>query len=363
MTCSGKKGGKVKKALVTVSGSFKLYQAIFLTQLFPEYKWDILLISYGKKEEIKPKMKKICEKAGCFQHIYAAESNILSSEKLKVLIQYSKLLLFYVLGKRKKCAEGILLRNIECFDYDMFCVAGSYSLIEGAILCFSDQKRVIVMEEGMDDYVNYTPQFGVVERIGAKLLFKMQYINLMCNNFYEPLKYCEKYMRYPHLIKENNYSAVKKMFDYSKVNKSIFQEIIRNAFEIMNDEFDTIIYTDPLWTFGLEDRYCYFTDYIKENYLKKNILLKRHPQDEYKYDFGELKVTERYTEVPGELIMQQWNNAVHIFTFPSTILLGIELENINYKLVQFHSDNLSYNNVFKELIDFFKIPERNIIAL
>lgn len=356
----------LKKAIVTVTNPFRLYQAIYLTYLFPEYTWDILHISYLERKTKNSSFENICKKANRFNRIFTVSAGMHFTTNTELFLQCIKMFIYFIIGKRKDYAKKIILQSVETFDYDMICVECSYTLVEGALLCFSKEKKVIIMEEGMDDYISNETQsklFNGPKSIAAKLLYKMQYINLLYDYHYIPLKYCEKYVRYPELIRANHFKNVNKILDFTQIDQTAFIETIRNSFEIGDELYDVVIYTEPLFCYGLEREYTKFIQYIKDTFINKKILVKRHPRDSFKYNFGTLDVAERYFEIPGEMILQQWKKAVHVFTFPSTISLGIGLENINYKVIKFTSPNQSYNFIFDDLLNFFKIPSINIVKI
>ncbi len=355
---------KAKRAVVVVAGSFRLYQAVYLTYLFPEYMWDVVLITYGKSEEINLKLEKLCRKSQRFNDVIRANTPTQFSGTGKLMLECIKMTLYFLLGKRTVYAKQLINKNVDVDAYELICVACSYSLLEGAFLCLSREKKVIVMEEGLNDYVETKLKYGLIKTIGANLLFRMQYINLLRRSDYKPLKYCEKYIRYPQKIRENIYLKINKMLDFCTVSYDEFYNTIMSMFEINADNYDLVIYTSPLWQYGIADEYKLFEGYISENFRGKKILLKRHPQDSYIYSFKGVNVVEKYLEVPGELIMRKWNTAMHIFTFPSTILLGAELEEYKYRVISFKNvKNLAYHIVVKDSLTFLDITMDKVVEL
>lgn len=353
-----------KKALVVVAGSFRLCQAIYMTYLFPDYEWDVILISYGQREDINKRLFNICVKSKRFSHIYMSQTPTQYSKTAQLLVECIKMGFYYVIGKRTIYAEKLIEKSIGKLDHELICIACSYSLLEGAILCINRKVKVIIMEEGLDDYVGQKLECGLIRALGAKILFRMQYINLLGRNDYKPYKYSEKYVRYPELIRDNIYLKVNKMFDYSKIDINAYNDTLSDVFDIKEDNYDVIIYTDPLWHYGLEEEYHRFEEYVSSKYRGSKVLLKRHPQDLYHYNFVDMEVEEKYLEVPGEIIMMRWNDAVHIFTYPSTILLGAGLEKYKYELIYFsNASSKTYVKVVNELIEFLKLQKDSIVEL
>lgn len=353
-----------RKAVVAVAGPFRLYQAIYFTYLYPDYEWDIIIMAYGSKEEAKENIREFSEKSERFKNIYISKTLTQFSDFKTLLIECFKMTFSYIFGKKEQYSKKMILDTVDEFNYDLICVACSYSLMEGALLNFAKYTTTILMEEGMDDYIEHEVNLNFLKKVAAKLLFKMGYINLLCDNSYEPLKECEKFVRYPQIIRRNNYKKVNKMFDFSLVDEGVFNKTVEKVFEIEEENYDVVIYTTPPWMYNLEKEYFKFERYISDMYNGKKILVKRHPQDTYLYKFEGVDAVEKYKEIPGEIIFEHWKKSKHIFLFPSTVLLGM-IENIDAcELFKFsNAENEIYNECFENAINLLKLDKNNIIQI
>lgn len=362
---SEQKQSKSLKALAVVAGNWRFYQALYFTYIFPEYQWDIVILRYGEDLSIVNKIEEYSRMSQRFCNIYTAITPSRYSNFKTLIVEAIKMCGYYLVGKRKTYCRKNIEKYIGSFKYDLLCMACAQAVFEGAVINFSDEIPTIMMEEGMAEYIETVFLGSYLKKFAFGILKKMQYINLIADNDFLLYKNCVKFVRFPQKIKKNYFKQVKQLFDFpnNRVSEE-FMNKINQIYQLGDEEYHLIIYTSSLWQYDMEGFYPKLERYIEENYEKQSILLKRHPRDIYPYQLENILVTESYCTVPGEIVIRRWQNAVHLFTFPSTILLEAFSMKTTCKIIYFKDcKNKSYQQNFWNLVKQFDFTEEQILYL
>ena len=342
-----------------------MMQAIWLTLLHPEYSWSVVLLRYGKNKNNVLNMKKACELSGRFEKIHVVISDIKYFGKLKLIVIFIKMFIYYLFGKRKKFCKKLIESSIGEFDYDLICISSSYSVFEGAAMNFADEIPTVMLQEGLVEYIHPKTQYDLLTRIGGILLFKMKYMNLLAHTNFYYNKYCTKYATNPERLIDKSYREVKKIFDESFVDFHDFETVLKKMYDIEELDFDLIIFSSISQSICENNDMNNLREWLNNHYNGKKILIKKHPQDTYLYKWNELDITCKYQDVPGELLIRLAKNIKLIFAFPSTLLFSVIYEQgYDYSILKYCSGmTTAYQSNFKQLIETLQIKGDTIIEL
>ena len=125
--------GSARKALAVVAGSYRFYQILWLYTQFPDLEWSILLLPYGKGDEIRKDLREKCEKLEIFANIYDSHMIGQDSGRCRQMMMFLKMLCFYFMGKKKKFMNSIIRSQTLGQEFDVFFVGCEYSIIEESI--------------------------------------------------------------------------------------------------------------------------------------------------------------------------------------------------------------------------------------
>lgn len=358
---------KPRKALAVIAGSYRLMQAIWFALAYPEYEWSVVLLRYGENTDNIKEMERHCLRFGCFKNVFIVITTSRFSGLLDKVIDFSKMFFSYILGNRKKYCRQYIESYIGTFDYDLLCLASSYSLFEGAVLNFSDEIQTIMMQEGMDDYVESYIKSDIFTKIAGQLLYRMKYVNFLGLRHYPHNENCEKYATSPDKIIETNYLKKSLLFDENKVHLEKYENLLKKVYDVYDDfDYDVVVFTcaESFSRKRNEDKNKLRT-YLCDNFKDKKILIKKHPQDIYEYDWVGLNIQCKYLAVPGEVIIKLASKAKFIFEFPTTILLSVVYDGkYDYVLIHYCMEMIdSYEHDFKDGVDFFQLSESNIVKV
>ncbi len=362
-----KKNDKEKKALAIVAGPYRLLQTLWFTELYKEYKWSVVLLRYGEDLEILKSMKEDCKRVGRFENIYTVVTVSRFSSLFEKGKEILEMLFFYLIGQKKIFCKQLIEKNIGTFDYDLLCLASSYSIFEGAVLNFAKDIPTIIMQEGMADYIEPTVEYNKIYEIAGKLLQKMEYVNFLCQKSYNPYKYCVKYATIPSKILDTNFKEIRQLFDAKYVDRDIFSDIIKKTYNIKTEinKFDLIIFSSVTQSKVPGEDIEKLRQWLNLHYKGKKILIKKHPQDICNYDWKELDIEIKFTNIPGEVLLQLLNTNHILFAFPSSILLEVVSRDYFFYDVIFYKNNMrkEYQDNFKDCVEFLQIPKNHILDI
>lgn len=319
-----KEENNFEKALAVVAGPYRLMQVLWFTLLYPEYSWSVVLLRYGENLDDLAEMENICKRSGKFSAIYTAVTATRFSSMFEMIKVFLQMIFFFFIGQRKKYCRRLVETYLGQFDYSLLCLACSYSLFEGAVLNFSDEIPTIMMQEGLGDYICHEKsEFGLFMRLGGKLLFKMKYVNFLGLKGFAYNKNCIKYATNPERLAEKDFLEIRKLFAGNETLEKDFQNLLGEVYQVEELDYDVMVFSSITQSISKDDDIERLRAWLYNHYKDKRILIKKHPQDAFLYQWDELNLTCKYTNVPGEVIVKLAPNVKFIFAFPSTLLLSM----------------------------------------
>lgn len=349
---------KKKDGIVVIYDPHNLYQFIWYYATYgKEYEWTALCLPNGYKGEY---MSHFCEKTGIFKDIIRDEQGYLDSSIGTRAKEFFKMFFYALIGKQKVYCKKFISKYVNVDKYKIAVVLTDVGIVSGAFVGLGEEKRVIILEDGMGDYAD-RPK-GYIRKhlfnpydIQGYLVAKMGYANPA---HYYPLKttkYCEKFCSNPEQMIYKDYKVIKQLFDYTNTDTLLFDRIVENVYtEIKACDFqkaDAIIFTNRLYDFGdnVESYIEKFENYVNAHY--KSIILKRHPRDETEYKFDEnIEVQEISNSVPAEVLLPYLSDMNILFMLTSSILLYMKTYQYQPVFLYFkglHEQNLTEKTYLK----------------
>ncbi len=356
---------KRKKALAVVAGPYRLLQVLWLTLKYKEYDWSVVLLRYGENLSVVENLKKACIESGVFQNVYTAITVGRYSTSIQKIRETLRMCFYYIIGKKKEYCLKLITSYIPDFNYQLLCVASSLSFFEGAVLNFASDIDTLIIQEGVSDYIKAATNHNKITNFASEFLYRMGYINLKSKEYFFAYEKCIKYATLPSKLHYRGFKEIKRMFDSSQTDKETFLELISKVFPISVKEYDAVIFTGPLQLYGKNDGYPEFIRFLEDHFKDKKVLIKRHPQDITVYSCENVVLEDKYSEIPGEILLQHLSDCKIYFFFPSTILIDIlENDRFDYQIFHFNIgvDN-AYHYNFKKSIDFLEILSDKILEL
>lgn len=354
---------KRKKALAVVAGPYRLLQVLWLTLKYKEYDWSVVLLRYGENLSVVENLKKACLDSGVFQNVYTAITVGRYSTSIQKIRETLKMFFYYLIGKRKTYCLKLITNYISNFDYQLLCVAGSYSFFEGAVLNFSSDIETLIIQEGLPDYIKTTTNYNKITDLASNFLYKMGYINLKANPDFGFYNTCTKYAALPDKLRYKGFKKTEYMFDNSLIDKNTFRTLIQKFFPVEAETYDAVLFTAPLQLYSKND-FSELIQWLEKNYKNKRILIKKHPQDTADYYCENVKIFNKYTEFPGEVLLQCVSKCRLYFLFPSNMLIDIVRNpEVDYYVIHFTGLDAAYEKNFKRAVEFLEISSQKIIEL
>jgi len=349
-------GINMKKALVMITGSYQLLQAIWFSLRYSGYEYTALIKTANLPSEVQNRLLNYCKKSMIFEHIcftkgVSYDSSMAEKSRLGI-----KMLICYLTGRKKVLIKKLISQQINVEEYDLILADSEISILGGAFISLAREKNVIIMQEGLYDLQSRRtfPKLNLNDMIGY-LIARMGYCNPMQSYKLMTTKYCQKLLSHPDLATYKNFKSLIRLFEMNEAQKKQFNQMIHNVF--INDTksyFDTaevILFTNVLSAFTPVQKY-YDSLYLwmKENFSDKKIAIKKHPRDVFHYDWPDLDIYFIEESLPAEVLMSRITNQKVIFMFFSTCILEALHEEVDY-LVLFFSNikNASYTELFNEL--------------
>lgn len=301
-----------------------------------EAEWDALCLP---KEDGKEEMYSYCKQTGIFKKIYKGESeykNLSIAQKLKLFIP---MVLFYIMGQRKKYCKKTLNQYVENINrYEILVANTEMGFISGMLASFGKEKTVIYFEDGAGDYMFYRRRWKSIYRIGSFENFQSIFMARMgyFGKGYTYLKPTRDTIKYCSVMDEllyKNYKEIRQ-FSMDTAMQKKFTELLDKVYpQLANlkiDEETAIAFTDPV-ELDCEDWEGYVEKFIKELCrTHTKVLLKCHPREDVeKYFFAEsVKMEVIPRDIPAEVILPYLNKNDCYFMFPNSILINIKLYDV-----------------------------------
>lgn len=333
-------GKKQKRGLAIIYDPHNLQQFIWYYCTYgKEIVWDALCLPNGRKGTY---MESYCERAEIFSNIRVDDIEPLTmsfSNKLKYFVQ---MFFYYVIGRRRQCCKKILNQYVDDIDqYDVLTTICDSGFVSGLLALLGKEKDVIYFDDGAGDYFpRYRWRSPYLKFSFASVQgFLLALMGYSCHGrfYFEPTKYCYKYSAVTDKMEYRNYKEMRDL-DISKTDLLQYNTILNKVYpkirEIDFDAVDVVFFTDSTYTFT--DNYLKYDNdcarYIGERY--KSVLVKRHPGDFSKIEFGEgVKVQEVDREIPAELLFSFLKGKKIVFMWISSIIIFMQPYNYKYSLL------------------------------
>lgn len=319
--------GNDNKGLVIVYDPHNLYQFIwYYCNKGKDMKWDALCLPNDKKGEY---MHPYCENTGIFENVYKYDDGFKSTGICDKLGLFAQMFGYYMIGQRKRFCKKLINRYVNWDGYERVVVLTCVGLISGACVALSKEKDVIILEDGGADY---RKRKKWMEWKNLKSLYHWQgfilsHMGYCCPGwfYFRPEQNCIKYSSRPDKMRAGIYKEIRQLYSSNGTDELLLKSIVDRIYpqlkKIDFNKMPAIFLTIPLSDFVLNvDPYKEkLQDYLSGKY--KNIILKRHPRDTMKYNFGDTEIIEIDNSIPAEAIMPYLRNMdVYMCEFCSTVM-------------------------------------------
>lgn len=338
-----------KKGLAIIYDPHHLQQFIWYYTSHAECEqWDALCLPNGYKGTY---MDTYCRRINFFKKIYSDETEYLALS----LFQKGQLLInmiwHYVTRHKMIFCKKILNQFVENIDeYDEIVAGTDTGFVSGLIALLGENRKIIYLDDG---YGLYNKRFKWRSVYSNNLFISLQGL-LMARMGYgcKGLYYfgpTDKCVKYSAVSREMHYRNYREMYDieYSKTDINRYTQLINKAYpEIQTVDFasaECVFFTDNIEDFDPKQYQSHVSlcvEYIKRRY--RHVILKKHPRDIAKYDFGnEVIVQEIDSNIPAEIILERLGGKDIYFDWFSSLIIFAHPYNLNIKI--FYFNNL-YNN-------------------
>ncbi len=319
----------MKKGLAYIGGSRQLKDFIWMyLYLGKEYEWT--LICQPMFPEMK--LKEVCEKTGLFKKIIMADAYITKTKK-DLAVEFGKMFLFWIFGKRKYYAKKTIDKLVDIDDYDIVVVSTTRGVTCGMMVLASECENIILMEDGLGDNTNPN------EKLKFREIFKpsalMEYVSAQMGYFNIngrfPLKSsrkCHKYTEYLECNYPELYKSLNRLNDMSKVSDEEYEQLVNRTFGSLDEikNYDVIVFTSNMGDFSAnwDELNNKAIGYIEKNNIGKRIIIKKHPRDLSVYHFHKQEAYELDSMIPAENIIPHIENMKIYFFYPSTTIKSMK---------------------------------------
>ena len=145
------KRNKKRKGIALIYDPHNLYQFLWYYCTYgDEYEWTALCLPNGAKGEY---MSVYCEKSGIFDEIIRDKDGAFLTMSLRQrLVVFGQMFWYAIRGMQKKYCKRLVGKYINDEEYDIAVVLTDVGIVSGAFIALSDEKRVVILEDGMGDY-------------------------------------------------------------------------------------------------------------------------------------------------------------------------------------------------------------------
>ena len=358
-----------KKVLAVIAGPYRFYQILWIYNKYPQYRWSILLLQYGKDRKYADGLQLICERLNIFENIFRSEVVGENSKLGEQILVAAKMFFSYIMGRKKTFMKETVLKQTNGIDFDAFFIGCEYSILEGAIIGISDEKEVYILEEGIGDYRvrKKCPSLSLLEIVGF-LFSKMGYFNPMGYFTLKGTKQCEKYISVPELLKYHNYKKINTLFTGSKEENHYFYQLLDQVYPMrLNplEGYDIVFLTSPLSDFvkNSNEYINMLHDWFWENYKGKRIVIKKHPRDLEQYAWGDLDISFISADIPAEVFMEMLDKQTVVLMYTSTMLISLLQKKNNFIVVKFQSIHGEYERRLDYTLELLEIGSDRMVYL
>lgn len=328
---------KQKKGLVIVYDPHNLYQFLWYYSTYGKnIAWDALCLPNASQGTY---MDEYCNKVGIFEQIFTDEKEYSHINIKSKIFMFLKMLGYALCRQQKKYARKILNSLVDNIDiYKEIVVLTDVGMISGISLLLGDEKEITILEDGVADYV-VRDNINLVKNLfnlydwQGYLVAKMGYSNVGHRYPLKTTRLCNKFCSNPQYMSYRQYKRINKLFEMDKTDVKLFDMLVEKIYpeikmlEIQN--VDTVVFSATIQSFAND-----YSKYVKkiEKYVSdnsNNVLLKKHPRDEIKYNFGqEIKLIEVPSSIPAEVLLRYIKGKKLIFcSFSATLFYLDSKEN------------------------------------
>ncbi|MBR1533513.1 MAG: hypothetical protein IJ639_04060 [Ruminococcus sp.] len=354
----------MKKGLALIYNPHNLLEFVWYCCTYSkDTEWDALCLPSGHMGEY---MSEYCEKSGLFNKIYASDKNYSQAGMKEQLGAFLSMFGHYITGRRAAYCKKTLNRYVEDIDrYDELVVLNDIGLVGGLMIGLGKQKDVIILEDGVGDYVEKSNKRFLKHLLSGRewrgfLLAKMGYSNSEHNYPLVTSKYCTKFNSKPEKMKYRKYKRFEKLFDFTDTDVERYNRIIADLYTDIDQEkirqSDAIVFTTNVADFTKDPgaHIKAFEDYM--NAHANAVMIKKHPRDcgDYVFDPA-VSIYELSPAYPAEVILPYIKDKQIYFMFPSSVLLYVDDSSDKYHC--FYFEKLYAECQGQE--SFLDYPDRN----
>lgn len=368
----------MKRGLLLLSKPYMLIQFFYLyTQSNEyEYEYDVIIESLANTDLIDDLFQK-CKSLPFFKSVRVSRNTFHHQTFSEHARLFVRLLGLAVLGKQGKFYNELFDNDMIQLDrYSRIIVQNDFSFISSALInVCAPNKEVIMLEDGTIDYLTkykhmqLRDMYKLNEWI-AFFLVKMKYANINYHYANKMFSYITKYSTLPEQLHYRKYKDIRKLFVFYGNEKTDYLNLVAQIYKLENTSslksIDALIFTAPFTAdYCSGDRwFSKCSHWMQTELASKRVLLKKHPRDTFNYSIPNIDFCEMYAAVPGELLMSELENVEIIFMSPTSILLNVINQKLNYKIMFFESvNNAIYQKRFWEYCELLNIPAENIVRV
>lgn len=339
-----------------------------------EYNWIAVCAWYGNMARHQVE---VCRKLGIFSRICFDDRNFMDMDILKKIKLFFEMGFYFLIGQRKKMCRRIIQEAIGDIDYELAVISCDYGILPGAFLAEAKEKRIVILEDGVGDYMERYkyPRFRSMKSINdlaGFFLAKMGYANTAFCYAMRDSQFCEKFSIYPEKLKYRDYKSIQKLgdMDHERFDRDLYQ-VLKSEVINAQEEYtgDAVLFTTTFY--GVVKEHDIVVSeaekYINKNYAGKTLLLKKHPRDEHKYVFdSRVNVVEIDKNLPAEILEEKLKVGAYIYMYPSNTMLTYQKYVEQIYVLYFRilektkTRGFNYKENFKRGLKVCKIKEENI---
>ena len=371
-----------KHGLVVIYDPHNLYQFLWYYSTYgKEMVWDALCLPNSYKGEY---LSGTCGKLGIFRNIYTDTKPFDSLPILSRLLLFCKMFFSALFGKQRQFARRFICGYTGKLDFDAAVILTDVGFISGMFCLLADHKDVVILEDGMGDYINrkYSNIFSHLHNFFDLQGFMLSALGYSNTGHYFPLrttKQCTKFSSHPDKMAYRNYKVIKTLFDMTLTDDVLFRRLVKSAWtgvaEYFSRPVEAMLFTTPLTDY-VKDAQPYIS--LIEGYINEHVsslMLKRHPRDTAEYRFcRDVHVVDIDQSIPTEVLLPFLKDIKIFFCRHSAINLYTASFNHTasfFYFKQLHQKSASETNVLdkyksiealKKELSFFGV-NANIIEL
>lgn len=357
----------MRKVVALITGPYQLLQVLWYYSVHPDCKYIAIVKTAGLDVNVKQSLIQYCKNSQIFEEVIETKTTDIESSVSKKLSLGMKMIGYYVAGKREVFTGKIITQEIGNINYDTAIVDSEFSILGGAFIDHSDEKEIVIMQEGLFDIEQRRklPKYSIKDFFGYALA-KMGYCNIMQSYTIKKTRNCEKLMSHPQLAVYKNFNRITKIFAEVNEDSFLFNALTQKTFHFMDwqklQNTDVILFTNTLEIFTNNLGY-YETihSWLNHHFKDKKIIIKKHPKDRYLYNWTDLNITFIEGSLPAEILISQLKNQEIIFMFISTAILELLGTDKKYSVLHFKNvENKEYQDMFAYLESKLDIESKYI---